>query len=520
MSLRQRWLLFLVAASLWLAACSTAPTPRRLAQDAVTAMGGMEKLQSIQTLTMKGGTGTRLRLGQTQRATDPENAAQLKNVVEIADLATGRASLDYELNLGGFMQHRHEVLTKRGDKPVGIDYVGARPVIATSPGGLFSWGTQNSPEFLLKRNIVAIALAAAQSASDGQPAQDKEFNGQMYKYGAGKTKSGEDVALYFDPQSKLLAAFELLDTETMLGDVQAQYILADYKAVNSITLPHKITIRKGGKDYSDVQYTSIAINDPEAEKVFAIPDPASAEADQAIAAGDYTPLKLNKVANGVWHAAAYSHHTMIVEFPSWLAIVEAPYTETQTKVLMRLLDQQFPGKPVKYAAVTHHHYDHTGGVRGIAAFGATVLVEKGHEPALRQILDARHTNPQDELDRRRNAQPAQPTGSMEVFESKKIISDGGQTLELYAITGNPHVDPKVIAYVPSVRVLFQSDLWSPGPPGAPVAQGSGGPFAEHLLASVRKLNLRIDTMVGGHGGVGPFADFVKGATPAPKATSN
>ena len=105
MSLRQRWLLFLVAASLWLAACSTAPTPRRLAQDAVTAMGGMEKLQSIQTLTMKGGAGTRFRLGQTQRATDPENAAQLKNVVEIADLATGRASLDYELNLGGFNRY-------------------------------------------------------------------------------------------------------------------------------------------------------------------------------------------------------------------------------------------------------------------------------------------------------------------------------------------------------------------------------------------------------------------------------
>src|SRR5207247_2101028 len=64
MSLRQRLIVFIVWTSFWLSACSTAPTPRRLAQDAVTAMGGVEKLQSIQTLTMKGGTGTRLRLGQ------------------------------------------------------------------------------------------------------------------------------------------------------------------------------------------------------------------------------------------------------------------------------------------------------------------------------------------------------------------------------------------------------------------------------------------------------------------------
>ncbi len=71
--------------------------------------------------------------------------------------------------------------------------------------------------------------------------------------------------------------------------------------------------------------------------------------------------------------------------------------------------------------------------------------------------------------------------------------------------------------------LVAASLWaacSTAPTPRRLAQGSGGPFAEHLLASVRKLNLRIDTMVGGHGGVGPFADFVKGATTAPKATSN
>src|SRR3989454_4167914 len=209
MSFRNRFT-FVTLAVLALNACSSAPTARSLAQDAVRAMGGTEKLQSIKTLSMKGGTGTRLRMGQMVKATDEENPGQLKNVVDIVDLANGRASLDYDLQIGGFMQHRHEILTKKGDKPIGIDIVGTRPIIATTPGGLFSWGTQNSPEFLLRRNAVTIALAAAESASETRPATDKELNSKTYKYGTARTKSGEDLGLYFDPQTRLLAAYEVI----------------------------------------------------------------------------------------------------------------------------------------------------------------------------------------------------------------------------------------------------------------------------------------------------------------------
>ena len=193
-------------------------------------MGGKEKVQGIQVLVMKGGAGTRYRLGQTKSVGDVESPApELSNVTETADLVNGRASLDYELKNGDFIQHRHEILTRRGDSqgapPVGIEIVGTRPIVATSPGGLFSWGTQNSPEFLLRRNIVTVALAAADSMSETEPAQDKAFDGRMLKFGTAKTRDGEEIGVYFDPQSKLIAGFEVLDTETMLGDVPAQYLV-------------------------------------------------------------------------------------------------------------------------------------------------------------------------------------------------------------------------------------------------------------------------------------------------------
>jgi glyoxylase-like metal-dependent hydrolase (beta-lactamase superfamily II) len=488
-----------------LAACSTPPTMRRVVQDAAAAMGGVEQLAAIDTLTMSGGTGTRTRLGQTMHVDDAETAGQLTEVVEIADLAGGRASLDYLIDNGGFMQHRHEVLTRNGegaDAPlIGIEIIPGRPTTAMSASGLFSWGTQNSPEFLLRRNVVSIMLAAVASATDEAP-QDKELDGRTYLYGMAQTGGGEEIGLYFDPESKLLATYEVTDTETMLGDVSALYLLGDYRAVGDVMLPHRITIRKDSRPYSEVQFPSMAVNDPVAREAFAIPADVAAEADRAVLPDDYSPVTLSEVAPGVFLASAYSHNSLVVEFPTFIAVVEAPYTEAQSITLARVIGEQFPGKPIRYAAVTHHHYDHTGGVRGIAAQGATVLVERGHEAAMVRLLGAPHTRPPDELATRRA--DGQPTGAIEVYEGKKVISEGPQSLELYAITGSPHVEPMVIAYVPRGSVLFQSDLFFPG-------TGGGGPAAEHLLQSVRALGLRVDTNVGGHGGVAPFAELVKAA---------
>lgn len=489
----------LCMSALWLLGCSGVPQ-RQLAQDAVTAMGGADKLMAIQTLTMSGGTGTRTKIGQAMTATGMDQTAALSNNVETLDLANGRAAYDYDLKVGDFAQHRHEVLTKFGEgdgaKPIGIESID-NVTFATTPEGLFSWGTQNSPEWLLRRNPVSIVLAAAESASTGEAAEDKELDGKMMKYAKGKTHDGEEMGLYFDPETKFLAAFEVMDTETMLGNVDSVYTLSDYKDVGDVKLPHHIKIRKGGDDYSEIQYASIVANDPKAAEVFAIPDALKGQAEVASKGGDVFPMELVKVANGVYFGKSFRHHSMVVEFPTFIAVVEAPYLNIQTRALAKAIEAQFPNKPIRYAAITHPHFDHIGGIRSMAALGATILVEKRQEPLIKRILEAAHTHPQDDL-----AKAAGKAGMIETFEGTREIKEGNQSLVLHAWV-SPHADPMVMAYVPSVGALFQSDIWLP-------SIGAGGsPDAADLLKEIQNAKFRVNTMVGGHGLVGPYAELTK-----------
>src|SRR4029453_17057216 len=183
--------------------CVSAPPPEGLAKDAATAMGGLDRLRGVQTVAMKGGTGTRLRLGQMVHATDEEMPATLTNVVETLDLTNGRAALDYEIKMGDFGQHRQEVLTRKNGKAVGLENVAGRPLAVTSASGLFSWGTQNSPEFLLKRNVVALVMAAAATPSTETP-QTRDFAGSPHSFGTTRLASGETIGLFFNAQTKLL----------------------------------------------------------------------------------------------------------------------------------------------------------------------------------------------------------------------------------------------------------------------------------------------------------------------------
>jgi len=468
---------------------TTAPA---VVADMLATMGGQAALEAVQTLVHKGG-GWRMHLGQIPATGAPEPRGELSELVETIDLANSRAAFNNLVQIGeGFTQRRTEAYTVYKGQRLGWGTTEGRPNMATSVNGLFSWATHNTPELLLRRNVVAIALAAA-GVTVATPLDERDFDGSASWY-LDVTLGTESVGLYIDQTSKRLLAWSALDTETMWGDTNSIYVLDDWRPVGAVVLPHGVEIRKDDGVYADLQYTEITVNDPAALAIFDIPADASAQADEVVAAnGDaWVPLQWVPVADSVFHAVAFSHHSMVVEFPSFVVVVEGPYTEAQSLTLARLIEQNI-GKPIRYVVPTHPHYDHTGGVRALAAVGANVLVAAGHEAELRMIVESPHSNPPDAL--ARNLDLGIEVGRVEVFSGMETISEDGQSLQLHEVLDIPHVAPKVLAFVPATGVLFQSDLFFGGP----------GPDASALATAITRLGLNVQQIVGGHGGVMPFS---------------
>lgn len=491
---------------LGLAACSDSPPAEPMAQPGealpardvadsmLEAMGGLDALRSVQSIVMEGD-GSRNRLGQIPETGGIDPDATLSGVTETIDFVNGHAAFDNDVVIGGgFSQHRTEVLTTWQGQKIGWGTTQGRPNEATSVNGLFSWATQNTPAMLLRRNPICVAIAADNVGPD-QPARPIIFNGAPH-WAIDTDMNGEDLTLMIDQDTGLLGGFTALDTETMLGDVAAQYRYGDYRPVAGLMLPFAVEIIKEGEPYSSLDYTDIRINDTSALAIFELPEDVQDQADQVIANGDWVPLAWTPVTDTVTHVVAFSHHSMVVEFPSFVVIVEGPYTEAQSLTLAWMVEERI-GKPIRYVVPTHPHYDHTGGLRGLAAVGASVLTAVGHEDEIRGIVEASHTNPPDAL-AARAAQGAE-VGQVETFSGMTEISEGDQVIRLYEVASIPHVNPKVLALVESDGILFQSDLFFGGP----------GPDAAALYAAIQDLGLEVNQIVGGHGGVLPFAALVE-----------
>ena len=484
-----------------LAGCVNDPGYGDVLDNSIAAMGGLEKMQGIETIVRKG-SGRRTIFGQERTAGDAPRSAELTNYTESLDFLGGRASLEYDMVFGSFQQHRRETLTKHGrgasTMPVGYMMTDDRGTVV-SPNALLGYSAFDRPDRALNRDALSLLFAASEEVSTTtRVAMLNDFNGtpaRRVEIGF----EGQATQLYFEPETSLLLGFELMETDPYLGDVPVQYTLGDYRDVDGLMVPHQVTITKDGVEFSNMQYDSITINGGLAEEAFALPEEAEEDAETA-ANGEFVPMEMNRLARGVYQAVGFSHNSLVVEFPNYLVVVEAPGSGAQSKRLNDVIYEELPPlKPIQYVIVTHPHSDHVGGLRRMVAMGATIIVEQRHEEAIRNLIEARHGYSPDELHSMSNMSmgASSDVATIETFDGQYELSDGNQTLQLFALEDTPHVAPMVVAYLPRERILFESDLYTPGAPTA-------SPDSSSLFEGIGDLELNIRTIVGGHGATGAF----------------
>ena len=198
---------------------------------------------------------------------------------------------------------------------------------------------------------------------------------------------------------------------------------------------------------------------------------------------------------------------MFIATNTYLIAIEAPNDDGQSQRAIALAKQKFPGKPIKYLVLTHHHVDHVGGMRAFAAEGATLVFARGGAPNLqyyrRQIGNTQDLNWN---------KPAMPKDDPELIQvdDKWTVNDGGREFSVYVIE-NPHSDGMLIGYLPDAKLGFNTDLWIPTPQGVT----SSNPNLASVIAGVEKWGLQPENFSGGHGTIGSYAQAARVVKAAP-----
>ena len=281
----------------------------------------------------------------------------------------------------------------------------------------------------------------------------------------------------------------------VVGDIKVVTNYGPYRDFAGVKFPTKIVQYQDGLPALDITVTAVRAN-----PTFNVDVPANVRSTP-------TTVKSEKAADGVWFIAGDSHNSVLVEMKDYLVVVEAPSGDDRSMAVMAEVKKLVPNKPIKYLVNTHHHFDHSGGIRAYAAEGVTIVTHELNRPYYERAAANSWSLAPDRLAKSKKKPVFQTMGD------NMVLTDGARSVELYQIVGNAHHDGIVMAYLRKEKLLIEADVFTPG--GA--APKTPDPFSVNLEANVRRLNIEVDRILPLHGNIAPYVELMKAIGKDPAA---
>ena len=200
-------------------------------------------------------------------------------------------------------------------------------------------------------------------------------------------------------------------------------------------------------------------------------------------------MPTEKIADGVYLIRGAGAISLAFEFKDYAVIMEGPGDEARGEAVIAETKKLIPNKPIRYLINTHHHFDHSSGLRPFVAEGATIVTHQVNKPWFEKVLASPRTLSPDRL------QQSKKKVTIEAVDDKKVLTDGNQVIELYHIRGNGHNAGLLFAYLPKQKILIQADMLGVPTPNAPLAVS---PYGENFLMNLDRLKLDVTTMIPIH----------------------
>lgn len=483
-----------------LAGAATAAAPQTLTEKnqarartvldrAVAAVGGAEALRSIEVvrLALQGETFPRLQMPTP----DPPFEAGRFHETLLLDLKANRLRLEQRVDGAGFEAHTTVVIADGEGTAYDHRARTATPIPpAQTTQQQFVQYHRRLPHLILRQ--------ALDRANSLRYLGEDTYQGRRHDVVTFVMADTQQVALYVDRATGLLAKYELVFTDPLRGQQASQIMFDDYAAAGRLKVPQQWSWRLAG-DVVARYRVELEFNPAADEKSFEV----AGDGFQKVLP---VPLNLKEsvepLADGVvviHNVAARNYNTMAVAFRDHVAVIEAPGDSEGAERVIASIREAMPGKPIRFVAMTHHHGDHIGGLRTFIAEGATVITTRANRGVVETMAAAA-------LDDRLGRAPRTPA-FLFVEGGRHTLTDGEQTLELIDVGPNPHAREMLVAWLPKPRVVFQGDLFflpnNNAPPGPP--QASTLAFVQKM----RALGMAPQRIASVHGRTASLEEFTR-----------
>lgn len=315
-----------------------------------------------------------------------------------------------------------------------------------------SWSLGNQPQAgvaVLDHPLPALRAALAQGTTLGPVAVENGLTVVPFTLA-----SGDTLELAIDPATRLPAWVRSVGPSATLGDLTSTTWFTGYLPFDGVQLPiGLVTVI----DWRDIVLAEINVDsyrlDVGNPATAAGAGPAGGRGGAGAGAGAGGPaVEVTELADGVWDVRTGGNGGAVVEFDDHLTMFEAYGSEAATLARIDRANQLVPGKQVTQVIVSHHHFDHTGGLRAAVARGLTVIAHRGNEAIFREMVARPAPRFPDLL-----AREPQPLRFMPVDERLVLEDDTARVEVLHAI-GHLHMANAVIAWIPEHRFLLEGDF--------------------------------------------------------------
>jgi glyoxylase-like metal-dependent hydrolase (beta-lactamase superfamily II) len=509
------------------AGAQTRPATSRLVAQALNGLGGRTAVTGLRSFRLQ----TTGRTWILDEAPNPGDAP--------TPASTFTQTLNYERAAGGIRLRADNVRTSQGTARritevvagrlgylSGVDANGGSATTAAMTSD--RWAAVRREQRLLNPQLILRDVVARPQIATTFPSTT--INGRPHRVLLVRDAVAP-IRLYVDTRTGRVDRLTTDDHDYQRRDVRIVVDYRNWRLAGSgrarVRFPRTVSLRLDGVTIHTETRTSVRVNPPASAARFRFPAGVNARFDSALASrgarttewlmsfaqfgfpkdGPANRIVPVPVAPGSTLIQGIANNSMIVEQANGIMVVEGALNDVRAEALIAYIRRTYPGKPIRYVTASHHHADHSGGVRAFAALGAAVVVHQNAVPFFQQVLGARRSSLlPDRLDRTSAA------------ATIRTVPDGGQLA-----LGDPvrpvvvlpeqtsHATTTILVYVPSEGVLFvNGDTYTPG--------GPFGPGAASLERTIEANALNVKFIAGGHGTVVPYAAFRAGlGLPAPPA---